>query len=320
MKCQRNEFLQAFVRSGFVALMLSVLGSSFLLSSQPGTASAESSFSANLFPSSHRWIGSDGKPLPLQSGEEILEFLRTAEVVKWEDIPEGVTRPRKVLLEKDGVRANAIFRDVEIYRREWTDPNVGPRRNFRDSCVYECAAYQLGRLLGMNNIPPVVRRELKRTKGTLQLWIEGARTEKERARSNLRAPNLWRWGMQNRMVQLFDQLVYNDDRNPGNLLIDPEWKIWMIDHTRCFRTFSDLPALEKIRFCENRVWENLNNLEEEVVKETLEGLLKTSEIKSLLKRWEKLVKHIQGLIEQNGEKSVLFSFRPAATKRADSSG
>jgi len=148
----------------------------------------------------------------------------------------------------------------------------------------------------------------------VQFWI------KQGNRSNLQAPHVWSWGMQNRMVQLFDQLVYNDDRNPGNLLIDPDWKIWMIDHTRCFRTFSDLPAPEKIRFCEKGLWENLKNLDEVVVKERLKDLLKSSEIKALLKRREKLVKHIQGLIDQNGEGAVLFFFPPAAAKPTETSG
>jgi hypothetical protein len=33
-------------------------------------------------------------------------------------------------------------------------------------------------------------------------------------------------------MRAFDQLIYNTDRNLGNLLIDGDWRIWMIDHTR----------------------------------------------------------------------------------------
>ena len=38
-------------------------------------------------------------------------------------------------------------------------------------------------------------------------------------------------------VRLFDQLIYNVDRNLGNLVIDKNWTIWMIDHSRAFRLF-----------------------------------------------------------------------------------
>jgi hypothetical protein len=267
------------------------------------------------------WIGPDGKPLPFQNDEELIEFLRTAEVLELEDIPEGVTDPRKALLEKDGIRVHAIFRDVDIYRAQWTDPKAGPRRNFRDNCVYESAAYRLGRLLGMDNIPPAALRRIKGTEGTLQLWIENSRTEKDRVRLNLQPPNPWRWGMQHQMMQLFDQLVYNDDRHQGNILIDPDWKIWLIDHTRCFRTFSDLRAPQAIRFCERGFWEKLQSLNDEVIREELENLLQSNEIKSLLKRRDKLIEHIQGLIEKRGEGAVLFSFTVAETEQpAETSG
>ena len=41
------------------------------------------------------------------------------------------------------------------------------------------------------------------------------------------------------VVRLFDQLIFNTDRNLGNLLIDKSWRLWMIDHTRAFKTFTE---------------------------------------------------------------------------------
>jgi len=40
------------------------------------------------------------------------------------------------------------------------------------------------------------------------------------------------------VVRLFDQLIYNTDRNLGNLLIDKSWRLWMIDHTRAFKVLN----------------------------------------------------------------------------------
>ena len=40
-------------------------------------------------------------------------------------------------------------------------------------------------------------------------------------------------------VRMFDQLIYNVDRNLGNLVIDKNWTIWMIDHSRAFRLLDE---------------------------------------------------------------------------------
>ena len=68
------------------------------------------------------WKGPDDKPLPFQSDEEILEFLRTAEIESVTDIELGVTNPRRVVLVKDGVRMRAALRDYdETFERQRFD-------------------------------------------------------------------------------------------------------------------------------------------------------------------------------------------------------
>ena len=136
-----------FTRSSFLTLIglalgTGMFGSAYLLAGQEAFA-----VSHNLILSSHRWIGSDGRPLPFETDEEIMDFLRTAKVVKIEKIPEGVTKPQKLYMEKDGVKAAASFRYKRIHKERWNDPNAGPRVDFRDDCIYECAAYRLSRLL-----------------------------------------------------------------------------------------------------------------------------------------------------------------------------
>jgi len=36
-------------------------------------------------------------------------------------------------------------------------------------------------------------------------------------------------------MRVFSQLVYDTDRNLGNVLISEDWHLWMIDFTRAFR-------------------------------------------------------------------------------------
>ena len=43
-------------------------------------------------------------------------------------------------------------------------------------------------------------------------------------------------------MRVFDELIANTDRNLGNMLIDRQWKLWLIDHSRAFRLHETLPS------------------------------------------------------------------------------
>jgi len=311
----KPDSFQTLPGAAFVVALWILLNPSSLLAIQ-----AED-YCPNLILCSHRWTDSDGKPLPFQTDQEIMEFLRTAEVVKVEKIPEGVTKPQKLYLEKDGIRAKAVFRYKEIKKKRWNDPNAGPRVDFRDLCTYECAAYRLSRLLGMNNIPPTVRRKVKGKNGTVQIWVEGAMTDTHRLTEKILIPDPLRWKRQDQLMLIWDELIYNDDRNKGNVLIDQDWNVWLIDHTRAFRVYSEIREAntEKIKHCEKLLWEKLKALDKEAVKAELDEYLRSTEIDGIMKRCNLLVEHIQGLIDQRGEEVVLFEFRPSKNQMAGSS-
>jgi hypothetical protein len=317
MKEKSKPLFPTLAKLVIIAALTVIVGSVPLTAGQSEPAIVNPASISNLLVS-HQWIGSDGKPLPFKTDEEILDFLRTAEIVEIEKIPEGVTKPQKLYLEKDGIKAAAVFRDKEIHKKRWNDPSAGPRVDFRDSCVYECAAYRLSRLLGLNNVPPTVRRKVKGKKGTVQIWIEGAMTDTHRLRAKILPPDTRRWSRQDQVMKLWDQLLFNDDRNRGNVLIDQHWNVWLIDHTRCFRVYDDVPEVQKIKYCERSLWEKLRNLDEEVVRVELSDYLRSPEIDGLLKRRTRLIKHIEALIEERGENVVLFEFRPEKAEMASS--
>jgi hypothetical protein len=112
--------------------------------------------------------------------------------------------------------------------------------------------------------------------------------------------------MQIQLMKVFDNLIFNDDRNVGNILIDAEWRLWWIDHTRAFRTFSQLSDPESIRYCDRNLWNKLQTLDTGEVKTRLKEYLRDNEISALLKRRKVLVEHIEGLIEERGAGQVLF--------------
>ena len=180
-------------------------------------------------------------------------------------------------------------------------------RNFRDDCRFEVAAYHLSKLLGLDNVPPVVTRKIRRDTGTLQVWVENSMMEMKRHSEKLKAPQELSWTRQWQTVRLFDNLIDNEDRNQGNIMIDEDWKLWMIDHTRAFGNTKKLRLPQLVRWCRSDLWKNLQKLDRDVLKKECKGLLSGDQIKALMARRDLLVEHIQKLINEKGEGSVLFA-------------
>ena len=117
---------------------------------------------------------------------------------------------------------------------------------------------------------------------------------------------LWLYQKQNMAV--FDNLIYNFDRNPGNVLIDVRGRVWFVDHTRAFKILPSLPRRAAIKVCERRLYEGLRDLDPDAVRQTLEPYLTGVEIGALLKRQQKLVKALEKQIAKHGEPAILFEF------------
>jgi hypothetical protein len=110
------------------------------------------------------------------------------------------------------------------------------------------------------------------------------------------------------MMNVFDALVYNTDRNRGNVLITPDWKLWMIDHTRAFRRNPDLQDADALHQCERGMYEKLKTLDEAVVRERLKEYLTSLEIKALLKRRKLILERLDKLIAERGEEQILYIY------------
>ena len=189
------------------------------------------------------WLGRDGAPLPFASDAEVEDFLRTAKIVASKELEGTRNRPLKLTLSKDGVEARAIFRTVDKKR---SSARVGRLliRDYHDSHIYECAAYKLSRLLDIDNVPPYVLRTIDGQKGSVQLWIEQATTEFQN-RYDVDGPTASeRWPSVFDTMHIFDAIIDNFDRHPGNVLVDSRDRVWFIDHTRSFRLYTAAPKLE----------------------------------------------------------------------------
>ncbi len=263
-------------------------------------------------PAAHVWVGPDGQPLPFRNDEEILQFLRTAKVVSMKDIGTGITNPQKVLLEKEGIRAHAVYHSVNEDKTHAAMAGGGTEMFFRDSFIFQAAAYELSRLLDMGSVPPAVLRTLRGNDGSLQLWVENTINYTKSRKEKLEPPDRIRWSQQIHMMRFFDALIYNTDRNTGNMLMDRNWNLWLIDHTRAFRRQVTLRSQALLIQCDRKLYEKVKTLDESQARQRLKPYLRGYEIDALLERRKKLIEHFDKLIREKGENKVLFAWDPGA--------
>jgi hypothetical protein len=218
----------------------------------------------------------------------------------------GVAGNIKVLLEHEGVRIQAVVRIIDRKERVET----GSARidvKYRDSYIFEAAAYDLDRLLGIGRVPPTVVRPYKGHPGTIQIYMEGVAPEDIMlAEDRLHPPDPGYWWQQKTVMWVFDALIANTDRNQGNLLIDDDWNLYFIDHTRAFRETSALMDVQELNTCERQLWHAIRSLDHDELRTAMAPYLSSKEISKLLLRHKKLIKHYEKKIKKHGEDKVLY--------------
>lgn len=256
-------------------------------------------------PAAHVWVDVDGKPLPFKSDEELLEFLRTAKVVSMKGAPKGITHPRMAVLEKDGLRVHAMFRSFSEEKQVAQLAGGAREFNFRDDFIFEPAAYELSRMVGMDNVPPATVRSVQGEKGSIQIFVENVMDEGKRLKERIQPPDAIRWNNQLKVMRFFDNLVYNTDRNQGNILIDKDWKVWLIDYSRAFRQNDNLLNKDALVEVDRGIWEKLLALDEQVIKDRMKPFLRRFEVDGLIKRRRKIIEHFRAEIAKRGESEVV---------------
>lgn len=271
-----------------------------------------------LYPTGYVYRDIDGNPLPFQDHPTIVNVLRSASIVDQELMNRGVAGNIQLVLDHQGIRIRAVLRVIDKEEREKT-ASKSIILKFRDSYIYEAAAYELDMMLGIGRIPPTTVRRVGEHQGTVQIWMERVTPEDILVDDDrLHPPNIERYTQQKAIMHVFDALIANTDRNQGNLLIDDHWNIWFIDHTRAFRETSKLIGLDHLDSCERRLWTVLASTDREAIRELMEPYLSPAEIKKLLRRRDKLIEHFQNRIEKYGEDAVLFDLLPPEDPTATS--
>ncbi len=283
------------------------LGTSLPSSWPAGLAPQAAPATAAQSSSALSWPGIDGKPLPFSTYAELEAFLASAKITDDEKIEVGVTKPRKVALEHNGVRANAIFRDIDDTQRRVRLSSGEFTMELRDNYAFECAAYELARALSLEVVPPAVLRSQGSKRGSIQIWVENAFMEQDRLRDGRRPPGAMRFRRQVQTMKAFDFLIANDDRNAGNILYDADWRMWLIDHTRAFqRDLAKTNVVEGITIIEAPLWEALQSWDAAAIELLLDPYLDGRQIEAVNERRDALVTRLQTLIEQRGVGAVVM--------------
>lgn len=227
------------------------------------------------------------------SDAEIERFLREAKIVSTRSIGKGVTNSTRATLSDGTMTHDAQIQTIDQRR------NVGPsykgqELNFRDSWAFNVAAYKIDRLLGLHLVPVSVERRYRGKTGAFTWWVDDVMMDEgERLKKNIqpKSPTLWNETMQ--LLRVFDQLIYNMDRNMGNVLITKDWHVWAIDHTRAFRLHKELKNPANITRCDRGVLEALKRLDREALEREVGDYLTAWERDAVLARRDAIVRILE---------------------------
>jgi len=242
---------------------------------------------------------------PALTRAQMEEFLLTAKVVERKHLSMGITNSERAVLDNGNLRHDAHIQSVDI-SKTFFQTIQGTEVNFRDCYKFDVAAYELDKLLNLNMVPVTVERKAG-DMAAVTWWVDDTlMTELVRKKKKMEPPNQHYWNQQMYICRVFDQLIYNTDRNLGNLVISKDWKVWMIDHTRAFRTMKDLQSPKNLVQCDRQLLGKLRELNKQVLTEKMQKYLTPIEIEGLLARRDKIVKFFDEQIAQKGEAAVLF--------------
>ncbi len=154
-------------------------------------------------------------------------------------------------------------------------------------------------------MPVYVERDWNRKRGSLSWWIETMMEEGERLKKKIQPPNPTEWNNQMYRMRVFASLTRDTDRNLGNVLITPTWKLIMLDFTRAFR-LQPVIAEKDLAKCDRALLPKLEALTKESIKKAVGDYLTGGEIDAVLKRRDLIVAHFQKMVAEKGEAAVLF--------------
>jgi hypothetical protein len=254
--------------------------------------------------------GSSDASRPTLSPEEMERFLTKGEILATIKVSKGVTKARQVRMSDGLLTHDAQVQDVDEAKAIFEVDPGHTEVNFKDSYRYNIAAYRLSLLLGLDNVPMSVERVVERKPAAVTWWVDDVMMEEgDRKKKKTYGPNPTRTIGYMGVMLVFDELIQNRDRNEGNMLWTKDWRLWMIDHTRAFRTGKDLRSPNALLRCERSLFEKMKTLTAAQLTEVMGKTLLKDEIQALITRRDKIVRLIESRIAESGEEKALYTLQ-----------
>jgi hypothetical protein len=241
----------------------------------------------------------------LAEREKWEKFLEEAKIVEWSQPLNprmAVTEPWRLKLEKDGIVKYGWWKNVD-----------GRYKGYMDRWRWEIAAYCLDKLLGLNMIPPYVEKRFRGDRGVISLEADYMMKVREKQEKKIKCPPryVYSYNRATYLWRFWDNLIANEDRNEGDILITEDWRVIIIDHSRSFRTYKKFKHKRKgkdesIMELPRALVEKLKSLDFEMIKNAVGEHLTDKEINAVLVRRELLLKEVDRLIVKFGEDKFLY--------------
>lgn len=239
-------------------------------------------------------------------GSELEEFLREANIVGSKTLSIGITAPKKLTMVRNDVTRYAVFKSIDEYKAMMKFEDGRIDSNFQDSWKSEIAAYEIDKIIGLGMVPATVERTYKGQKGSVQFWVDSMMSETERLNKKVKAPDAEDWNRRMFKTRVFDNVVYNTDRNLQNLLITEKWEIILIDHSRAFRPFEFLKSPKDLERFSLTMLAGLQRLTMENLTEKTGQYLPKPQIQGILKRRDAVLELAKKTAAQKGEEAAYY--------------
>jgi hypothetical protein len=252
------------------------------------------------------YLGSNNKAQPVTEARsisqqlsgmtdaELEDFMRTAPIIKVEDIGTGITKPKRVTQSRNGITNDAAFKYEDTMPGLQSKAKYISRRyNDSDRYVYDVAAYKLDRMLDWQMVPTAVIAEVEGKQGALSDWVENAINERDRLEREVPFDGYCKQYEQYRMRFVFDILIYNEDRNLTNILWTKNgFMMQFIDHSLAFRTTARRPKQYKKVDLEvsDLLMSRLQQLNQQNLTTELSPYLHPKQIEAILERRDLIAK------------------------------
>jgi len=249
-------------------------------------------------------------PDDLTQRETWEEFLGTAEVIASKQMtgPESVTSPWVLTLKKGDITHRALWKNAQ-----------GRMGGFWEGWNYEISAYRLDKHLGLGMVPPTVERRFREEKGSCQFWVDGCMSLRDKEEKKIIMPRIkiMNWNRATYLQRFFDNLIANEDRHSNQILITPDWRMILIDHSRSFRmsakftksliyTAKHREGPKLMSELPRAIVDKVKALNLATIRSIVGEYLSADEINAVLARRDLILTEIDKLIKANGEDKVLY--------------